>query len=154
CTMNGTAIDPRDLRGPLMLIPRSPLRFGAHSFVLAAVLASAFAAFAFDATDSTADKKKDLKDIPSAFAESPTDVAKLRALEHRVEKMIDKAKAATVGVRMGAAQGSGVIVTEDGYVLTAGHVSAKPGIDCTLVMPDGKVLKAKTLGRNGSIDSG
>ena len=99
-------------------------------------------------------KKEDLKDIPSAFAESPTDVAKLRALELRVEKMLDKAKAATVGVRMGAAQGSGVIVSEDGYVLTAGHVSAKPGVECTLVMPDGKVLKGKTLGRNGSIDSG
>ncbi|HEX3315407.1 MAG TPA: serine protease [Gemmataceae bacterium] len=134
-----------------MLIPRSRFRFGAVAILLALLLSSAFAGDA--RTDSTPDKKA-VKEIPSAFSDSPTDVAKLRALEQRVEKMLDKAKAATVGVRMGAAQGSGVIVTEDGYVLTAGHVSAKPGIDCTLVMPNGKVLKAKTLGRNGSIDSG
>ena len=135
-----------------MLIPRSSFRFGAVSILLTALLSTSFAGDA--KTDSTPDKKPDLKDIPSAFSDSPTDVAKLRALELRVEKMLDKAKAATVGVRMGAAQGSGVIVTEDGYVLTAGHVSAKPGVDCVLVMPNGKLLKAKTLGRNGSIDSG
>ena len=105
----------------------------------------------FEAPDVKPDVKKE---IPTGFADSPTDVAKLKALEQRVEKMLDKAKACTVGVRMGAAQGSGVIVSEDGIVLTAGHVSAKPGIDCVLVMPSGKTLKGKTLGRNGSIDSG
>jgi S1-C subfamily serine protease len=154
--MNGTANRPRDLRGRLMLIPRLSLRFGAVSTLLAVLLASAFAGDA--TTESTPDKKldakKDPKEIPTGFAESPTDVAKLRALELRVEQMLDKAKASTVGVRMGAAQGSGVIVNEDGIVLTAGHVSQKPGIDCQIVMPDGKVLKGKTLGRNGSIDSG
>ena len=139
-----------------MFMSRFPLRFGVVSILSAALLGAAMAAAPGDSkTDSTPDKKLDLKkEIPTAFSDSPTDIAKLRALEQRVEKMLDKAKAATVGVRMGAAQGSGVIVTEDGYVLTAGHVSAKPGVDCTLVMPDGKVLKAKTLGRNGSIDSG
>ena len=132
-----------------MLMSRSPLRYFALPLILPLLFSFAFAGDA--PVGSKTDPKKE---IPTSFSESPTDVAKLRALEQRVEMMLDKAKACTVGVRMGAAQGSGVIISEDGYVLTAGHVSAKPGVDCVLVMPDGKTLKAKTLGRNGSIDSG
>jgi serine protease Do len=47
-----------------------------------------------------------------------------------------------------------VIINKEGYVLTAGHVSGKPGSDATIVLADGRKLKGKTLGRNGSIDSG
>jgi V8-like Glu-specific endopeptidase len=135
-----------------MLVSRFPLRIAAFSTILFIL---AIPGFSQDTkTGPKDDKKPEKKEIPTSFAEAPTDVAKLKALEARVEAMLDKAKAATVGVRMGAAQGSGVIVTEDGYVLTAGHVSAKPGLDCVLVMPNGETLKGKTLGRNGSIDSG
>jgi serine protease Do len=59
-----------------------------------------------------------------------------------------------VGVSINGTFGSGVIVTEDGYVLTAGHVVARPGRDATIIMPDGKHLHAKTLGVNGNMDSG
>jgi serine protease Do len=45
-------------------------------------------------------------------------------------------------------------VTEDGYVLTAGHVVAVPGRDATIIFPDGKRVHAKTLGVNRDIDSG
>src|SRR4051794_7469022 len=121
----------------------SPFRLAIASTLMIALVGSAFSG------DNKVEPKVDKKEIPTAFNVSPTDVATLKALELRVEKMLDKAKAATVGVRMGAAQGSGVIVSEDGVVLTAGHVSAKPGLDCVLVMPDGKTLKGKTLGRNG-----
>ena len=47
-----------------------------------------------------------------------------------------------------------VIVSEDGYILTAGHVSGTPGRDITIVMPDGTTHPGKTLGGNGTIDSG
>jgi serine protease Do len=60
----------------------------------------------------------------------------------------------TVGIRAGAAQGSGVIISKDGYVLTAGHVSAQPNREVTIVFQDGKTAKAKTLGANRAIDSG
>jgi serine protease Do len=59
----------------------------------------------------------------------------------------------TVCIRAGGS-GSGVIVSADGLVLTAGHVSGRPGRDITIVMPDGKTYKGKTLGGNGTIDSG
>jgi serine protease Do len=39
-------------------------------------------------------------------------------------------------------------------VLTAGHVSGKPGQKCTLILPDGKELEGKTFGYNRDMDSG
>jgi serine protease Do len=62
--------------------------------------------------------------------------------------------AATVGVRIGNSSGSGVIVSEDGYVLTAGHVSGEPGLDVVFILHDGREVKGKTLGANHGIDSG
>ncbi len=86
--------------------------------------------------------------------EAPADVAELRALEAQVQKVLAKAIPCTVGIRVGPAQGSGVIISEDGYVLTAGHVSGKPGQDVAVILPSGKQLKAKSLGQNRDIDSG
>ncbi len=57
-------------------------------------------------------------------------------------------------VQVGSASGSGVIVSEDGVILTAGHVSGKPGQKVEVVMPDGKTYKGTTLGNNSGIDSG
>jgi serine protease Do len=104
----------------------------------------------------TADEPKGKGDsLPPALSrpvpEGPED---LRAIEKQVQAVVAKVRPAVVGIRMGAGQGSGVIVSEDGYVLTAGHVSGKPGRDVTVVLPDGRKLKAKTLGRNRGIDSG
>lgn len=85
---------------------------------------------------------------------APEDVADLLAIQGRVRALVDKVTPATVGVRIGRAQGSGVIVTADGYVLTAGHVSAKPGRPVMLILADGRRIKGKTLGSNRSVDAG
>jgi serine protease Do len=61
---------------------------------------------------------------------------------------------AVVGIQIDNASGSGVIVSEDGLVLTAGHVSSKPDTPCTVILRDGKRLKARSLGQNTQIDSG
>ncbi len=84
----------------------------------------------------------------------PETLEDLRALEKHVQAVVRKVTPATVGVQVGFATGSGVIVSADGHVLTAGHVSGQPGRDAFIFLPDGKKLKAKTLGRNGFIDSG
>jgi serine protease Do len=98
-----------------------------------------------------------------AIAERPVSVLQkldpenkddLKAIQEQVRKILPKAIAATVGIRSGNASGSGVIISKDGYVLTAGHVSAQPNRDVTVIMPDGKTLKAKTLGGDHGIDSG
>lgn len=86
---------------------------------------------------------------------APSSVADLRAMQDRVQKLTDKLIQSTVGVQVGQAQGSGVIVTKDGYVLTAAHVAQSPGRDVTFLMPDGKTqLKGKTLGLNRTLDAG
>jgi serine protease Do len=78
----------------------------------------------------------------------------LLAIQLQVEEVITKVLPCTVAVRVGGSSGSGVIVRADGYVLTAGHVSAEPGRDVTLIFSDGRRVKGKTLGANHGPDSG
>jgi len=97
----------------------------------------------------------------------PEDLFELQALQERVTQVVDKCTPCTVGILIGVAAGSGVIVDEDGLVLTAAHVLAgepnpltgefppyKVGQECRVVLADGKRVKAKTLGVNSDIDSG
>jgi serine protease Do len=85
---------------------------------------------------------------------APENIDELKALEAATKKVVEKCSPATVGIIIGAGAGSGVIVTEDGLILTAAHVSGEPGKDCTLVLPDGTRIKGKTLGTNDKKDSG
>ena len=85
---------------------------------------------------------------------SPTNLQEFKDIQQRVQEVYKKVLPAVVGIQIGGASGSGVIVNEEGLVLTAGHVSGKPDTKCTVILPDGKQLKAKSLGQNISIDSG
>lgn len=84
----------------------------------------------------------------------PRSVQDLRAIQERVKKVVVKVTPATVGIRFGSSAGSGVIVSKDGYVLTAGHISGEPDRTVTLIFPDGKRVKARTLGSERGVDSG
>ncbi len=93
--------------------------------------------------------------LPSAFDKAvPQTKEDLLAIQRHVKRLLKTTMPATVGVIVGAAQGSGVIVSKDGFVLTAGHVSALPDRKCQIIMPDGRVLKGKTLGADHGMDSG
>jgi serine protease Do len=92
---------------------------------------------------------------PAAFNKAtPESLEDLRAMQEHVRAVTKKVMPAVVNVRLGMGQGSGVIITEDGYVLTAGHVSGAPGRDVWLTLADGRRVKGKTLGVNRGIDSG
>ncbi len=84
----------------------------------------------------------------------PKTVDDLKAIQARVEAVAKMALPATVGILLNDAQGSGVIVSKDGYVLTAGHVSGKPGQRIQIVLSTGRRVRAVTLGANNGIDSG
>jgi len=84
----------------------------------------------------------------------PESIDDLKALQLTVNQIVDKCSPCTVGIMIGMGAGSGVIVSEDGLVLTAAHVSGEPNRDCTIILPDGKRLKGKTLGTNDTLDSG
>ena len=82
--------------------------------------------------------------------ESPED---LLAIEKQVRSVLQTSKKATVCIQ-GNGSGSGVIISEEGLVLTAGHVSGEPGKKLTVVLQDGTKLEAKALGRSSAADSG
>ncbi len=90
----------------------------------------------------------------TARTDTPQTIEDLKALQSSVKQVVDKCSAATVGVIIGMGAGSGVIVSEDGLVLTAAHVSGEPGRSCTIILPNGKRVKGKTLGTNEKLDSG
>lgn len=86
--------------------------------------------------------------------EAPHDVPDLFSMEQQIKTVTKDALAATVGVMVGSAQGSGVIISEDGWVLTAAHVIGAPDRDVTLILNDGRRVKGKSRGSDRVMDSG
>ena len=67
----------------------------------------------------------------------------------------DQCREATVGIVIpGGSMGSGVIISEDGLILTAAHVLPEAGGDIVIVLSDGRQVAGKALGVNRKIDSG
>jgi serine protease Do len=137
--------------------------FRSHFFTF--ILAAAAAVFSLDTT--RADEAKTFTPVPNApdFSKDPPlpeafdkkypdGIEDLRAIQNQVKLVLKKVIPATVCVQVGSSSGSGVIVSEDGVILTAGHVSGKPDQSVTVIMPDGTRHKGKTLGNNKTIDSG
>lgn len=89
--------------------------------------------------------------VAAMVPESAEDLAQL---EERVAEVVARGMGATVCVQSGGGSGSGVIISEDGYVLTAGHVAVEPGRPVTFIFPDGKKVRGKSLGINVGIDAG
>lgn len=98
------------------------------------------------------------RDAPAA-AEF-TDVRGAKALESEVAAALPRLLAASVGLVVigpdGGATGSGTVITPDGLVLTAGHVSGSAGASVTVWLADGTTVEGRTLGLhwNGSEDAG
>ncbi len=88
------------------------------------------------------------------LGEAPQSIEQLRAMEEHIAEVIERAKPAVVNVRVGDAQGSGVVVDRYGTVLTAAHVIGGPNEPAVITFPDGKSVKAETRGVNRRTDSG
>ncbi|MEM9645540.1 MAG: S1C family serine protease [Planctomycetota bacterium] len=84
----------------------------------------------------------------------PDSLNELRLLEEQSQKVAKVGEKCTVGVRIGAAQGCGVIITQSGLVLTAAHVAMRPGKRARVLLWDGRVVTARTLGMNKEVDAG
>lgn len=85
---------------------------------------------------------------------APRSAADLRAMERRTRQLVEKISPCTVGLRVQQSQGSGVIISGDGYVLTAAHVIQRPGLPVEVVLHDGRVVRGKTLGVHRPSDAG
>ena len=95
------------------------------------------------------------RDSPRAVFSKPAPdtLAELQIIETRVQDLVKKLTPCTVSVQVGPLQGSGVIVSKDGYVLTVAHVADAPGRSAVIRLADGTRLKGETLGMNHRRDA-
>ncbi len=82
-------------------------------------------------------------------------LADLMEVESKVHRTVSRVMPSVVAVTDGQGFGSGVIVSRDGLVLTAGHVMASPFKGSyEVIFSDGRRVKAHPLGKNLNVDAG
>lgn len=97
----------------------------------------------------------DPKELAAAFGKAaPASVADLRSIEQRVRTVVARVSPAVVAVQIGDGSGSGVVISADGLVLTAGHVCGQPNRDVRFAFPDGRTARGKTMGADVESDTG
>ncbi len=97
----------------------------------------------------------DRKALPAAFSKTiPASIANLKAIEDHVKALVKRVSPAVVAVEVGDGSGSGVVITADGLIVTAGHVCGGPNRDVSFTFPDGKIAHGKTLGVDLESDTG
>jgi len=85
---------------------------------------------------------------------APTSIADLRAMQEQVRTLVKRVSPAVVEVEVGYGSGSGVVISPDGLVLSAGHVCSRAGRDVRVTFSDGKRARGKTLGADADSDTG
>jgi serine protease Do len=88
---------------------------------------------------------------------TPTSIGSLeewRKREAAVQQVVEDVTDAVVAITDGESYGSGVIVSPDGLVLTAGHVIISQATEFTIQLPNGRTATAKPLGKNLNQDAG
>lgn len=86
-------------------------------------------------------------DLEEGFTKPrPTSIAELKAMERRVKDLVHKVSPAVVAVEIDGSSGSGVVISADGLVLTAGHVASEADRRVRFTFPDGKTVRGLSLG--------
>jgi serine protease Do len=94
-------------------------------------------------------------DLPAVFRKpTPVSLDDLKAIERQVQTILSRVSRAVVAAEISGVTGSGVVISEDGVVLTAAHVCDRPNRDVKFIFPDGKTARGKTLGTNHERDAG
>jgi serine protease Do len=95
------------------------------------------------------------QDLASAFSKAtPVSIADLKAMEQHVKALVPRVSPAVVAVEVGSGSGSGVVISADGLVLSAGHICGRPGRDVRFRFADGRTARGKTLGVDREGDTG
>lgn len=101
-----------------------------------------------------------LSSLTSALAERPyyndlpvpETLKDIQAIEKSLKAALPKTRAATVSISLDGGFGSGVIISKEGLILTAAHVSGKVGRELTVITEDGRRVKAVSLGLVSTTD--
>jgi serine protease Do len=80
----------------------------------------------------------------------PKNIEEVKLLEQHVQELLKKIRPATVSV----SGGSGVVINEEGYILTVAHVNRNAGRRVRITFPDGKQAWGETLGNHHPLDAG
>jgi serine protease Do len=80
-------------------------------------------------------------------------LAELLKIQQTVQMQLPLVQAAVVAIQTNDGTASGVIIAEDGLILTAAHVAEKPGRQMRVILQDGKRVIATTLGLDKSADA-
>ncbi len=91
---------------------------------------------------------------PQPASAQQSQLQRLAQIEASVQRVAERNMDACVAIFDGSGIGSGVIVSPDGLILTAGHVMSTDLPEYEVYFPNGKSAMAKRLGRNLNIDSG
>ncbi len=86
-------------------------------------------------------------------AAAPVTRQDLESIQGAVTRGLVRARAATVCLEVGEGSGSGVIVSADGLILTAAHVTGGVGKLLAVVLEDGTRLCGKSLGLVAATDA-
>jgi len=76
----------------------------------------------------------------------------LEVIQKHLSETLPAARRATVCIDLGEGSGSGVVVSPEGLILTAAHVTAGVGKEFTVIFEDGRKVKAESIGLNSSTD--
>ena len=85
--------------------------------------------------------------------EAPESIRDLLTIQKALQRSLPRTRKATVSIDMGGGSGSGVIVSKEGLILTAAHVSGGVGKKITVIMEDGTKHKATSLGLVAKTDA-
>ena len=93
--------------------------------------------------------------LPSADASATVLEASTMAIAHKcVSATVGLVSTVQAGNRVSVDSGSGVIISADGLILTAGHVIEKPGNKMTVRFADGRVVNGVAVGLDHLTDTG
>lgn len=85
---------------------------------------------------------------------TPQNLTDLSAIQSKLQKILPIAKKSLVAIEANDGAGSGVIISEDGLVLTAAHVIGKTGKKMNVRLPNGRKFPAISLGGSEISDGG
>ena len=93
----------------------------------------------------------------SAFTFNDQEVPKTKtdlvAIQDALIENLEACRMATVSIRIGEGFGSGVIVSPEGLILTAAHVTAAVNEEMTVILNDGSEHKAISMGLHSQSDA-
>ncbi|MEZ6118018.1 MAG: trypsin-like peptidase domain-containing protein [Pirellulaceae bacterium] len=80
-------------------------------------------------------------------------IDELKQRQDRIREVVERVEASVVGLQAGRGAGSGVVVSKDGLILTAAHVTSRIGQEFAVMFPNGRQVRGVSLGLNRTRDA-